>query len=120
MTADDDDTINRMLSTFAYPLAGSAYTVESAVESALAPEPESEPERYVRAWVYELSLKIIHDLRKELGQDVVEVRRRGRVSVDEINEEIEEAKDRLEMAYRRRARYFIREDERFLEREKTT
>ena len=61
-----------------------------------------------RAWFYELSLKVIRELEKELGQDHVEVRRRGRVSVDEINEEIEEAEDRLEMAYRRRARYFFR------------
>ena len=110
MTADDDNTINRS-STSAHPLTGTAHTVETA----LAPEPE----RYVRAWVYELSLKIIRELRKELGQDVVEVRRRGRVSVDEIDDEIEEAKERLAKAYRRRTRYFIRATELY-EQEKTT
>ena len=110
MTADDDNTINR-ISTSAHPLTGTAHTVETA----LAPEPE----RYVRAWVYELGLKIIHDLRKELEQYDVEVQRRGRVSVDEINEEIEEAKERLETAYRRRARYFYRAVE-HREQEKTT
>ena len=56
MTADDDNTINRS-STSAHPLAGSGHTVETALA----------PERYVRASVYALSLKIIHDLRKELG-----------------------------------------------------
>ncbi len=49
MTADDDNTINRR-STVAYPLIGTARTVETA----LAPEPE--PERYVRASVYESEL----------------------------------------------------------------
>ena len=115
MTADDDNTINRS-STSAHPLAGTARTVETA----LAPEPEPEPERYVRASVYALSLHIIRELRKELGQYEVEGQRMERVSIDEINEEIEEAEDRLEMAYRRRTRYFIREGERFLEQEKTT
>ncbi len=114
MTADDDNTINRR-STVAYPLIGTARTVETA----LAPEPE--PERYVRASVYELSLKINRELRKELEQYDVEVQRRGRgrVSIDEIDEEIEEAKERLEKAYRRRARYFLRAVER-REQEKTT
>ena len=79
----------------------------------------TEPERYVQACVYELSLKINRDLRKELEQYDVEVQRRGRVNVDEINEEIEEAKERLEKAYRRRARYFLRAVER-REQEKTT
>ncbi len=112
MTADDDNTINRR-STVAYPLIGTARTVETA----LAPEPE----RYVRASVYELSLKINRELRKELEQYDVEVQRRGRgrVSIDEIDEEIEEAKERLEKAYRRRARYFLRAVER-REQEKTT
>ena len=71
MTADDDNT-NDWRSTLA-------------------------TERYVRDRVRSLSLKItqdLRDLRKELGQDVAEVQGRGSV-IDEINEEIEVAKDRL-------------------------
>ena len=107
MTADDDSTRAPPGARQVWQLhraAGTAHTVETA----LAPEPE----RYVRAWVYELSLKINRELRKELEQYDVEVQRRGRVSIDEVNEEIEEAKERLEMAYRRRARYFYRAVER--------
>ena len=83
MTADDDNTHDWNLAT----------------------------EHYVRACIRAISDSITREVRKGLGQCDVGVRRRGSV-IDEINEEIDEAQERLEKAYRRRAQYSYRADER--------
>ena len=55
-----------------------------------------------RAWFYELSRKFIREVEEKLEQYDVEVQRRGRVSLDEIYQEIKEAEGRLRKAKKRR------------------
>ena len=55
-----------------------------------------------------ISDSITREVRKGLGQCDAGVRGRERASLAEINKEIDDAQDRLAMAYQRRDQYYLR------------